>query len=59
MELTEKTVKKNVIYDGKIIRVRVDDAMLPNGKPCKREIVDHPGGACVLYVKENKVLLVK
>ena len=59
MELTEKTVKQNVIYDGKIIRVRVDDATLPNGKPCKREIVDHPGGACVLYVKENKVLLVK
>ena len=59
MNLTETTVRKNYIYRGKIINLRCDDAMLPDGKPCKREMIEHPGGAAVLCVKEGKVLLVK
>ena len=59
MELTEKTVKKNYVYRGKIISVRADDALRPDGKPCKREIVEHSGGACVLYSEDGKILLVK
>ena len=47
MELTEKTVSKNYVYRGKIITVRADDALRPDGKPCKRELIEHPGGACV------------
>ncbi len=59
MNLTEKTVRKNVVFSGKIIQVRCDDAVLPDGKPCKREVVEHPGGASVLYVQDGKVLLVR
>ena len=59
MDLTERTVKKNTVYRGKIISLRVDDALLPDGNPCRRELVEHPGGASVLYVEEGKVLLVK
>lgn len=59
MQLEEKTVRKNYIYRGKIINVRCDDAELPNGRPCRREIVEHPGGACVLCVKDGNVALVK
>ena len=59
MEYLEKTVRKNYIYQGKILSLRHDDAILPDGKPCKREIVEHSGGACVLYVENESVLLVK
>ncbi len=59
MRYEEKTVRKNYIYQGKILSLRVDDALLPDGKPCKREIVEHSGGACVLCVEEKKVLFVK
>ena len=59
MEYTEKTVKKNYIYKGKILNLRKDDASLPDGKPCIREIVEHSGGACVLYVEEGKALFVR
>ena len=45
MDTTEKTVAKNYVYRGAIINVRCDDALLPGGKPCKREIVEHRGGA--------------
>ena len=59
MDYVEKTVKKNYIYQGKIITLRCDDALLPDGNPCKREIIEHSGGACVLYVEDGKVLLVR
>ncbi len=59
MELGEKTVRKNYVFRGKIINVRRDDAMLPNGNACTREVVEHPGGACVLAVTEESVILVK
>ena len=59
MNLQEKTVKKNYVYRGKIVNLRVDDALLPDGKPCKREMIEHPGGACVLFVREGKILLVR
>lgn len=59
MKLLEKTVNKNYIYRGKIINVRCDDALLPDGTPCKREIVEHPGGAAALCVVNGKVALVK
>ena len=59
MDYIEKTVKKNYIYQGKILSLRCDDAALFSGKPCKREIVEHSGGACVLCVQENKALFVR
>ncbi len=59
MDLTEKTVNKNYVYRGKIITLRCDDALRPDGRPCKREIVEHPGGACVLYAENGKLLFVR
>lgn len=59
MKLTETTVQKHYVYQGKIISVRCDEAALPDGRPCKREMVEHPGGASVLYVRDGKVLLVR
>ncbi len=59
MDYIEKTVNKNYVFRGKILQVRCDEAVLPDGKPCTREFIEHGGGACVLYVKDEKVLLVR
>lgn len=59
MDLTEKTQTSSVIYEGKILALARDEVLLPNGKTGVREVVRHSGGACVLYVKEGKVALVK
>ena len=59
MDYVEKTVEKHYVYEGKIIKVRRDDAILPNGEPCIRELVEHSGGASVLYIEDGKVLLVR
>ena len=55
----EKTVRKNYVYNGKIINVRCDDALAENGNPCFREVVEHHGGAAILAVEDDCVYLVK
>ena len=47
MELTEKQISFDYKFKGKIVNLRVDDALLPNGTTAKREIVEHNGGVCV------------
>ena len=60
MELTEKTLRSERIYDGKIIHVRRDEVLLPNGHTAMREVVAHPGGVGILALdKDGTVLLVR
>ena len=59
MDYVEKTVQKHYVFEGKIIKVRRDEAELPDGNPCFREVVEHAGGASVLYIEDGKVLLVR
>ncbi len=57
MNLTEKTEKQTYIYKGRIINLRCDDITLPDGNPAKREVVEHPGGVCVLPITENDEII--
>ena len=59
MEFKEKTVKASYIYKGKILNLRKDDVILPDGKNAVREIVEHGGGAAIICEKDGKVLMVK
>lgn len=57
MNLEEKTVRQETLYDGKIIRLRVDEALLPNGRVAKREVVEHNGGVCIAALTDEEELL--
>lgn len=54
--MTEKTLNEKTIFDGKIIRVHVDDVELPDGSVSKREIVEHSGGVCVAALTDKDEL---
>lgn len=58
MELTEKTLSSEKIFDGRILHVRRDTVLLPNGHQSTREVVDHPGGVCVLALDNQERVLV-
>jgi len=53
LDCTESTAEPHYLYKGRIINLRDDDILLPNGKPAKREYVEHRGGVAVLAVDEN------
>jgi ADP-ribose pyrophosphatase len=58
--LIEKTISSETIYEGKIIKVKLDEVLLPDGKKAKREIVTHPGAVAVLALTDdNKMVAVR
>lgn len=59
MKQFEKTIKSDAIYDGRIVKLRIDEVELPDGSLSKREIVEHQGAVAVLAVKDGQMLFVK
>lgn len=60
MNLEEKQISYDYIYKGKIINLRKDTALLPDGNTALREVVEHPGGVCVAAITEkNEILMVR
>ena len=55
--MKEKTLQEHVVFDGRLIRVHVDEVVLENGVPAQREIVDHPGGVSVAVLTDKNELL--
>ncbi len=51
--LYEKTISSQSIYNGRIIKVKVDEVLLPNGNTAKREIVNHQGAVAVLPLTDD------
>ncbi|UNC91365.1 NUDIX domain-containing protein [Candidatus Contubernalis alkaliaceticus] len=56
----EKTVYTQKIFSGRLIKLRVDRVILPDGRQSTREIVEHPGAAAVIPLDDdNYVYLVR
>ena len=58
--MEEKSISSDYVYRGKILDVRLETIMLPEGKTGQREIVDHGDSIVVVPVdKDNQIVLVK
>ena len=53
MDYFEKQIRSEEKYKGIIVRVRLDEAELHNGKRVRREVVEHPGGVTILPVDDD------
>ncbi len=50
--------KSDILFDGKVFRLRVGSVLLDTGETAYREVVEHPGGVCVLpYTGKEFILL--
>lgn len=60
MHLFEKQVSSETIFEGKIITVKKDKAVLEDGTNVTREVVEHNGGVCVIPItNDGYIYLVK
>ena len=60
MPTLPQIVKQESIYDGRIINVRVDTLLLPDGQQVQREVVVHNGAVVIVPIdKDDHVLLVR
>ena len=57
--MKETTLKSDVVFKGKILKVKVDRVRLSNGKESTREVVEHPGAVVVIPIVEGKVIMVE
>lgn len=57
MNISETKISSEMIYRGKIINLRRDTVKLPDGNVALREVVEHPGGVCVLAITDDKKIL--
>jgi|SRR5690625_301827 len=60
-KFAEKTIRTKEIFNGKIISLKVDDVLLPDGNESKREIVKHPGAVAIIGITEenNNIVFVE
>lgn len=57
MNLIEKQLESEYIYKGRVINLRRDTALLPNGETAPREVIEHKGGVCVAALTDRDELL--
>lgn len=51
--LLEKTIDTKRIFEGRIINLRVDSVLLPNGREAEREVIEHGGAVCIVPMEED------
>lgn len=56
-EISEKTYKSEQLFNGRIIKLRKDSVILPDGRKTTREIVEHPGAVVILAEKEGQTII--
>ena len=57
--MSETKISTESIYDGVVVKLRRDKVVTARGVETYREIISHCGGACVLAVRDGKILLEK
>ncbi|MBQ3482898.1 MAG: NUDIX hydrolase [Clostridia bacterium] len=58
MDMTEKQISSQLIFDGKVVHLYKDDVALPGGVRSVREYIRHVGAVCVLpLTDEGEVVL--
>ena len=58
--LSETTLESKVLYQGKIVNLRVDTVRLPNGRVATREVAEHSDSVCIVPIDEQgNVLMVR
>ena len=48
MDMRETRISGEYFFEGRIMKARVDEVRLPNGKQASREVCEHVGGVGVL-----------
>lgn len=57
MEHFEKTLSSNPIYDGRVVKLRLDSVELENGSTALREVIHHSGGVAVLAFDDDENIM--
>ncbi|HLZ72455.1 MAG TPA: NUDIX hydrolase [Dehalococcoidia bacterium] len=58
--MAEQTLHSERIYDGKVVKLRVDRVRMDGGREVQREVVEHAGAVAIVPIDaDGRVLLVR
>ena len=55
----ERWENSEILFDGRVVRLRVGEVRLDNGDRAVREVIEHPGGVGVVPYTGSSVILVR
>ncbi|MDD1764533.1 MAG: NUDIX hydrolase [Candidatus Methanomethyliaceae archaeon] len=53
----ERIISSRSPFSGKLIKIRIDQVVLPSGRKAEREIVIHRGAVAIVGIKDREVLM--
>jgi len=59
LDLREERLTSERVFEGKLLKVRVDRVKLPSGMESTREVVDHPGAVLILPLIDGEIVFVE
>jgi ADP-ribose pyrophosphatase len=59
IDLTERQLSSETVYHGKLLQVKRDEVMLPNGGRSAREYIVHPGAVVIIPLLDNGDILLE
>ena len=59
MDKKEKTINSEQVYKGRVISLKRDTVLCPNGEESIREIITHRGGVAILVKVDDKFIIEK
>lgn len=57
MDFVEKTINTQDVFQGRIVKLRVDTVILPDGREGTREVVEHAEAVAIVAVDENNHII--
>jgi ADP-ribose pyrophosphatase len=57
--MEERTVQSRIAYAGRLLKMRIDDVVMADGRPATREIIEHPGAVGILAWDGERLALVR
>lgn len=57
--MEERTVSSREVFGGRLLRLRVDEVELADGRRASREIIEHPGAVAVLAWDGERLAVVR
>lgn len=58
-KLIEQTKKEKIVYEGKFLKFKRDEVVLPNQETVVREYVSHPGAVGILVIDKYKNVILE
>lgn len=58
-DYTEHRLTSELVYEGRMLKVREDSVRLPDGKVARREYVQHPGAVIIIALLDSDTVLIE